>query len=117
MWRVSTSRQLHAHRLDERGQRRGLLTPAWIVEEEAGERRAPILQDTHKRWPMIPRYSNRDHVPLDELPELDAGVEPGRDEILSPVVNRDVEHDVRIRVRELSQLRREHHRRSNPRHA
>jgi hypothetical protein len=38
-----------AHCLDQRGQRRRLLPPTWVVEEKAGERLAPRLQDARER--------------------------------------------------------------------
>src|SRR3954462_15567898 len=35
--------------LDQRRQRRWLLPPTWVIEEEAGERLAPRLQNAHER--------------------------------------------------------------------
>src|SRR5215217_7435762 len=38
-----------AQHLDQRGQRRRLLPPTWVIEEEAGKRLAPRLQNAHER--------------------------------------------------------------------
>src|SRR2546427_40756 len=37
-----------SERVDERLKRRGLMTSAWIVQEVAVERRAPVLEDPHE---------------------------------------------------------------------
>jgi len=45
---VGIDEQLEAKRLDESRHCGRLLTPTRVVEEEAGERRAPIFQHPHK---------------------------------------------------------------------
>src|SRR5438445_12317193 len=66
--------------------------------------------------PEILGYADYDHVPLDELPEMNAGVEPRGDEVDAALVGGHVEHDVGVIARELSQLRGEHRRRGKRRH-
>lgn len=60
--------------------------------------------------PLLPRHAHRHHVPFDELSEVDTRLESGADEI-DPTLfgGGDVEHDVGVVVRELAQLRCEHH--------
>jgi hypothetical protein len=40
---------VQAQRIDERRERGGLRTAAWIVEKEARKRLAPVLEHTHQR--------------------------------------------------------------------
>ena len=65
---------------------------------------------------MIRRDADGDHVLLDELPVVDAGVVPTRHEIDSAFIGRDIEHHVRIVARELTELRSEHRSRGKRRH-
>jgi hypothetical protein len=53
---------------------------------------------------MIRRYADGDHVLLDELSVMDAGIVPTGHEIDSAFVRRDIEHHVRIGARELTEL-------------
>jgi len=57
---------------------------------------------------VIRRDADGDHVLLDELSVVDAGVVPTRHEIDSAFISRDIEHDVRIVVRERTELRSKH---------
>jgi len=76
---------------------------------EVGRRR-------HDRRPEVGRDPDRDHVALDELTDLDPGVEPRGDDVDRAVVGGDVEDDVRVLAGETGESREEHHRRSDPRH-
>src|SRR5438309_97599 len=78
--------------------------------------RFEISRRADDRRPVVPGYPNGHHVLLDELPELNAGVEAGSYEIVMAVRGRDVEHDVRVIARELAQLRGEHRHSRMPRH-
>ena len=51
------------------------------------------------------RNPDGDHVLLDELSVMDAGVVPARHEIDSAFIGGDIEHHVRIVARELTELR------------
>jgi hypothetical protein len=55
----------------------------------------------------IRRNANGDHVLRDVLAKVNRAVEPGSDEINPAVVSRDLQYDVRVIARELSQLRSE----------
>src|SRR5438128_10812607 len=79
--------------------------------------RFEISRRADDRRPVVPGYPNGHHVLLNELPELNAGVEAGSHEIVVAVLGRDVEHDVRVVARELSQFRCEHRDSCVPRHA
>ena len=63
---------------------------------EADDRRAEVLGHAHGH-----------HVLLDELADLDAGVEAGGDEVDTAVVGGDVENDVGVVAREPRELRDE----------
>jgi hypothetical protein len=64
------------------------------------------------RGALVGRDAHRDHVALDELAEVDAGIEVSGDEIEARFVRRrDVEDDVGIGARKRAKLRGEHHRR------
>jgi hypothetical protein len=66
------------------------------VPPRADDRRAEVLGDAHGH-----------HVLLDELADLDAGVEAGGDEVDAAVVGGDVENDLRVVAREPRELRDE----------
>src|SRR5215207_9462362 len=55
----------------------------------------------------VRRDANGDHVLRDVLAKVNRGVEPGSDEINPTVISRDLQYDVRVIARELSQLRSE----------
>src|SRR5207247_7079925 len=67
--------------------------------------------------PVVLGDAESDHVPLDEFPEVNAGIEARGNEVDATLIGRHVEHDVRIVARKLSQLRRQHRRRGNGRYA
>jgi hypothetical protein len=70
--------------------------------------RFEVVRRGHDGGPVVGRDADRNHVLFDELPELDAGVETCGDDVEAAVVGRDVEHDVRVGARKLSELRQEH---------
>src|SRR2546428_11656380 len=55
-------------------------------------------------WPQVWGHADHDHVSLDELPQMNAGVETGGDEVDAALVARHVQHDVGVLADELSQL-------------
>lgn len=58
--------------------------------------------------PAWPRPGpHRHHVPLDRLPEADAGVEAGGDDVGQPVVDDDLDRDGRMVDQEPGKRRRE----------
>jgi hypothetical protein len=65
---------------------------------------------------VIRRDADGDHVLLDELPVVDAGVVPTGHEINSAFIGRDIEHHVRIVARELTELRSKHRSRGQRRY-
>src|SRR5881296_275878 len=69
--------------------------------------RLKIAGRTEDGRPEILGHADRHHVPFNELPEMNAGVEPRGDEVDSGFVGRHVEYDVGVIARELSQLRGE----------
>src|SRR5438094_8326660 len=78
--------------------------------------RLEIAGRRHDGRPVVPGYAERDHVPFDEFPEMNAGVEARGDEVDATLVGRHIEHDVRVVASKLSQLRCEDRRRGNGRH-
>src|ERR1041385_5902238 len=78
--------------------------------------RLEIAWRAHNGRPGVLGYAERYHVPLDEFPEMDAGVEAAGHEVDAAFIGRNVEHDVRVLARELSQLGCEHRRGGNGRH-
>src|SRR5207302_9465766 len=78
--------------------------------------RLEVAGRTHDGRPVVLGYAERDHIPFDEFPEMNAGVEPPGDEINAALVRGHVEHDVRVIARKLSQLRCEHRGRGDGRY-
>src|SRR5437867_10283394 len=78
--------------------------------------RLEIRRRAHDGRPVIfgDPYSN--HVLLDELSEVNAGVEPSSNNIDATVVGGDVEDDVRVIAHKLGQFRCEHCHRGKPWH-
>src|SRR5207247_803944 len=100
---------LESKRVDECGPRSRLLSSTRVVQEEPWERLTPLLEDANERTGIKRRrgaiLSDGDHVLLDELSVMDAGVVPARHEIDSAFIGGDIEHHVRIVARELTELR------------
>ena len=68
------------------------------------------LELTDDRPPDVGPDSHGDHVLLDELTQMDAGVESCADEIDPSLLGRgQVDLDVRVVAGELAELRRQHH--------
>jgi len=65
---------------------------------------------------VIRRDADGDHVLLDELAVMDAGVVPARHEIDSAFIGRDIEHHVRIGARKRTEFRSQHRRRRERRY-
>ena len=62
------------------------------------------------RRALLPRDLDRDHVALEELTEVDPGVEARRDQVAPAVVfGGDVEHDIRVIAGEFGELRTHRH--------
>src|SRR3989442_13389665 len=78
--------------------------------------RLEVAGRTHDGRPVVLGYAERDHVPFDEFPEMNAGVEARGDEVYAALIGRHIEHDVRVSARKLPQLRCEHGGRGNGRH-
>jgi hypothetical protein len=74
--------------------------------------RFEIARRADDRGALVGGNSHGDHVALDELAEVDAGIEMAGDEVEAHLVVRgDVEDDVGIGTREWAELRCQHHRR------
>src|SRR5207249_6085118 len=56
--------------------------------------RLEIAGRPHDRRPVVLGYAERNHVSLDDFPEMNAGVETRGDEVDAALVGRYVEHDV-----------------------
>src|SRR2546430_17740642 len=46
--------------------------------------------------PGVLGYAERNHVPFDEFPKMNAGVEAAGDEVDATLIGRHVEHDIRV---------------------
>src|SRR5213596_1757344 len=66
--------------------------------------RCEIAGRAYDGRPDVLGHPDHNHIPFDELAEMNACVETGGDEIDSGFVARHVQHDVGVIARELSQL-------------
>ena len=66
---------------------------------------------------QVRRHTYCNHVLLDVFPEVDTRVEAFGDDVHTTVIGRDIEHDIRDNLRaKLTELRRQHGARCQPRH-
>jgi hypothetical protein len=79
--------------------------------------RREVRRRTHNGESLVARHTHGDHIALNRLAEVNAGIEVGRDELCASLLRGgDLEDDVREPTTKFEQLRREYHRGRHRRH-